>query len=711
MRLSARAAQQERKRKVFDPRSEKEQSCAAGASAQTLALRTQSSDKALHRGLLMIPSGVAFSISNAWRSTAIHFFLVLAVLFGFSGALPAQTPAYVGSEACKDCHAGAYAAWTGSHHALAWTPPTAQHILGDFDDTSFSHRGVTTTFSNKGGTYYIETDGPDGTLTKYPVVGVAGIEPLQQYLLETEPGRLQSFDVAWDVGAERWYHLYPDQELFSGNGLHWTGPYKNWNARCAECHATGYKKNYTPLERVYRSTQAEIGVGCEACHGPGQAHLAWAGQSQSFDRDAWPDLSITGLTMDYSAGAEATIQQCASCHARREPFEDGNPLPGTPFHDAYRLSTLRPGLYHADGQILDEVYVYGSFLQSRMYARGVSCTNCHEAHTAELRIAGNGVCTQCHSTAGNPSFPTLRQSNYDDPQHHFHELGSSGAQCKSCHMIERTYMGIDGRRDHSFRVPRPDLSVTLQTPNACSDCHSEQTPSWAADQVAAWYPNGRHRESHPAEVFQPARRNAASETDSLIDIALYKELPGLVRASALDLLDQIGSVAVSDRVHHLLKDDDPVVRNAAVRVQRSAPAPIVVARLIPLLDDPSRSVRMSVARELLSVRQQGMPETARQSLGQAFGEWQSSLVAKSDFPETQIVIAGVGLVTRRFEAALEAFGEAKKMDPQHIDAWTMIARIHAAMGNRQLAIETLTQAMAVNPDEISLSLLRADLMQ
>ncbi|WP_223421501.1 multiheme c-type cytochrome [Tateyamaria pelophila] len=618
-------------------------------------------------------------------------------------------PNYVGTAACADCHIDAIEAWEGSHHAKAWTPTLPENVLGDFDDTTFTLNGVTSRFYREDGTYMIETDGPTGDITSYPVHSVVGIEPLQQYLLETEPGKLQSFDVVWDTEEKRWYHLYPDQALYAGNGLHWTGPYKNWNARCAECHATDFDKNYSPVTRSYSSMQAEIGVGCEACHGPGEAHLAWANQLET-TQSLWTGLTEMGFTIDMSAGGEAYVQQCATCHSRREPFDDGNPLPGTPYHDAYRLSPLRDGSYHADGQILDEVYVYGSFLQSKMYAKGVTCKNCHEPHSAELRVEGNGLCTQCHSEAGNPDFPTLTRQIYDDPSHHFHEVGTEGAQCKNCHMIERDYMVVDGRRDHSFRIPRPDLSIETRSPNACNDCHSEETASWAAAAIESRFPDSLHRGPHYGQIISAARSNLAANTDALAGLAEYPEMPGIVRATALEMLTNVASPDLAERLEPLLRDPDPLVRAAAVGVQRGAPETVRPARLTNLLADPVKTVRIAAAREFLSLRIARMPDRISQNLSAAMGDWQGSLTAKMDFPETHIVMGGIGLTTRRMDSALRAFGEATVLDPQLIQAWVMMIRIHAAMGNAEAALETADRAIAANPDSVELYLLRADLL-
>ena len=419
--------------------------------------------------------------------------------------------------AAGTCHADEAAAWQGSHHALAWTLPDETTVLGDFDDATFEHQGVVTRFSRDGAAFVVETDAADGTIQRFEVVGVAGIAPLQQYLLETEPGREQSLDIVWDVEEQRWYHLYPDQELQPGDGMHWTGPFKSWNARCAECHATGYERNYDLEARRYQSRQAEMGVGCEACHGPGEAHLAWAADPENAGLDRWSGLTDQGFTIDFSpAVPTAEIEQCAACHSRREPFLDGNPLPGTAFDDAYRLSLLREGLYHPDGAILDEVYVYGSFLQSKMHGQGVRCSDCHEPHSAELKADGNAVCTQCHSPAGNERFPTLRPADFDSPAHHFHEAGTEGAACVSCHMPDRAYMGIDWRRDHSFRIPRPDLSLQTGAPNACTDCHTDRGDEWAAAAITEWFPDTDRTATHFSQTFHAARSDPAGSAAALL---------------------------------------------------------------------------------------------------------------------------------------------------------------------------------------------------
>ncbi|PRY26807.1 cytochrome c554/c'-like protein [Aliiruegeria haliotis] len=644
-----------------------------------------------------------------------HFLTILLIAAtGMTDAAFSQEakdpPAYVGTDACIDCHTAEYEDWTGSHHDLAWTEPTGANIVADFDNTSFTHRGLTSRFTEEDGTYYIESDGPDGQITKWPVAGVIGIEPLQQYFVETEPGRYQSFDVPWDTVEQTWYHMYPDQHLPASDAFHWTGPYKTWNNRCAECHATNYERNYDPRNRQYSSTMSEIGVGCEACHGPGAAHLAWAETESQPDDWPWDGLSDFGFTIDYAPGdAETEIQQCAACHARRGPFLGGSPVPGTPFHDAYRLSPLRSPHYHPDGQILDEVYVYGSFLQSTMYQKGVVCSDCHDVHAAKHHLEGNGVCLTCHSPAGNPDFPSLKIADYDTPEHHFHESGSEGAQCKACHMIERDYMGIDGRRDHSFRVPRPDLTIATGSPNACTDCHATEGPYWAQAELEKRFPESEYRGPHFATTFHAANQGQVDVSANLLEIAMAETMPGIVRATAMELLQPYQSAEVADAVVPALEDADPMVRAYALALQRAAPATEMVPRLLPLLEDPTRLVRIAAAREMLSAPIARLPEQYQRPLSAATSEWQSSLAVTADFPETHIVLGGIGLTTRNIASALASFREAVRIDPQMAQAWVMIVRLEAATGNEDGARAALAEALAQLPDDPGLLSLQAQL--
>ena len=497
-------------------------------------------------------------------------------------ALPASHPpvaqaggGYVGAQSCAECHRAEYRHWQGSQHARAMQPATDQTVLGDFQDASFSYGGLTSTFFRRDDKFMVRTDGPDGSLQDFEIAYTFGVYPLQQYLIGFPDGRYQALGLAWDSrpkeqGGQRWFHLYPDQNLTHRDPLHWTGLQQNWNYMCAECHSTNLRKNYDPQRKRFNTTWSEINVSCEACHGPGADHLAWArkeGDWQKLDRTKGlaivlderrglrfhlRALAMKGLNLAATAAVNrrpsvlwtfkpatgsvppSTLHSsnreqelCARCHSRRGQFWEDYVF-GQPLLDTHRLALLTPDLYYPDGQMKDEVFNHGSFLQSKMQARGVSCSDCHEPHSGKLRAAGNKICLQCHLAA-----------KYESSRHHFHPVGSPSAECIACHAPATTYMVVDPRHDHSFRIPRPDLSVKLGIPNACNRCHQDRSAEWAAEQVQKWYgqsPLPGHQQF--AEALHAGHIEAAGAQELLR--ALLKDLdqPAIARASGAALLGE-----------------------------------------------------------------------------------------------------------------------------------------------------------------------------
>ncbi len=385
-------------------------------------------------------------------------------------------------------------------------------VLGDFDNATFEYAGTTSTFSKRNGQFVVRTDGREGQVADYRIQYIFGATPLQQYLIEFPGGRMQALSIAWDSrpkeqGGQRWFHLYPNERVTYQDELHWTRPQQNWNFMCADCHSTNLKKNYDRTAHVYKTTWSEINVACEACHGPGSRHLEWTQQDSQASEKSDPTKGLTVVfqerrTNHWIGDAQngtarpqnpkpirAEIEVCAPCHARRTTIAEDFAA-GKPFLDYYQPSLLEPRLYQIDGQQREEVYTWGSFLQSKMYHQGVTCSDCHEPHSLKLHAPGNAVCSRCHARA-----------KYDTASHSFHEPSGAAGQCVSCHMPATTYMVVDPRRDHSLRVPRPDLSVQYGVPNACNQCHEDRSPQWAADWILEWY-------RRPAAGFQRYRLEA-----------------------------------------------------------------------------------------------------------------------------------------------------------------------------------------------------------
>ena len=559
-------------------------------------------------------------------------------------------------------------------------PANAGTVLGDFDDATFTAHGVTSTFFKRQGQFLVRTDGPTGRLEEYPIAYTFGIDPLQQYLVEFPGGRYQVLSLAWDTrpasrGGQRWFHLYPDEPIDHTDVLHWTGPYQTWNHMCAECHSTDLKKNYRQDENRYETTWFEIDVACESCHGPGSRHVDWAdalpeGRLPEGDPDHGLVVSLgedeqahwTFVEGEAAARrvpprtSQTELDTCARCHSRRSLIHDRY-RHGQPLMDTHRPVLLEEGLYYPDGQILDEVYVYGSFRQSRMYQAGVACSDCHDPHSLELRGTGNGVCGACH-------FP----GKFETPDHHFHPPESAGAQCVECHMPARTYMVVDPRRDHSFRIPRPDLSVTLGTPNACNACHTDRPVEWALEAVRKWYGPYEEDKPHFGEAIQAGRSGAPGAAKALAEVAADKAAPAFVRASSLALLTRFPDAEALRVVRDSLRDGDPLVRTSALSAL-SARDPRARLRLAaPLLSDPVRNVRMEAARVLASVPQDLWSPALLPERERALAEYRQAQFINADRAESHV---NLGILHEELgdpEEAEKAYLAALRIAPASVAA-------------------------------------------
>lgn len=624
----------------------------------------------------------------------------------------APGPEYAGSFACSECHAREFAAWTGSHHDLAMQEATEATVLGDFDGARFEAGEKTAHFFRRDGAFLVETQGPDGELATFEVAWVFGFEPLQQYLVRFAGGRVQCLTIAWDTKAERWFDLYEGESFATDDPLHWTGVYQRWNGMCAECHSTHLVKGYDNDSNSYETTFEEIDVGCEACHGPGEEHIRWAAGATPGEHYAPGTMA---LATDLRRGAQREqMDACAPCHSRRTPLVE-TPAPGAPFLDGYLPELLLEGSYHADGQIQDEVYVWGSYVQSKMHARGVSCTDCHDPHSLELVIGEDALCMQCHTVeAPLDRFPTLQKKDYGARAHHFHEPDTEAARCVSCHMPSRTYMVVDPRRDHSFRIPRPDLSVAIGTPNACNDCHTDRTPQWATEAIEQWYgedPETVDAGDHFAVTFARARRGDPESFQGLVGIAGDGEQAAIVRATALTLLEPFGELALPT-LGAALGDDDALVRATAVDAMTRLRPEVRAALVPPLLSDPLRVVRIEAARVLAGVPAEMLPAPARAPLEAALEEFRAAQEYSGDMPWSHLNLARMQEDLGRPDAAEAAYRRSIARDPYFLPARFNLANLLNAAGRNGEAEGILREGIERAPEEgelyYSLGLLLAE---
>ena len=583
---------------------------------------------------------------------------------------------------------------------------TPETVLGDFNNATFQHHGVTTRFSRRDDKFIVLTDGSDGKPAEFDVKYTFGVEPLQQYLLELPGGRLQGFTAAWDTKAKRWFHLNAHERIDFRDELHWTKPAQNWNHMCAECHVTDFKKYYDTATRSYKTTWQRDDVGCQACHGPGSRHLEWANAAKS--APAFDSKSVKAtFDVDLAAvNSNVQIESCARCHSRRGVISDEYKY-GQRLMDHYLPALLTDGLYHADGQQLDEVYNYGSFLQSRMYAKGVRCTDCHDPHSSKLKAEGNAVCTACHNATGaaarkHVDTSGLQKKDYDSPTHHFHKTGAAGSACVDCHAPTKNYMVVDPRHDHSFRIPLPDLTAETGAPNACNSCHAKESPQWAAEAVAKWYGPDRRKESHYGQSLAAGREGkpgAAANLRALIDSTAQ---PAIVRATAIELLQRYPGPTSLGLIARAVGDADPLVRRAAVAALTGFSQAERVRLAAPLLSDPVRAVRMEAARVLAGAPEQSLGETSLAAFRSAFAEFEAAQRANADRPESWLALGNIYAARGERQKAEDAYRSAIALDDRFAPAYANLADLLRDRGNEAAAESTLREGIAATGNHAAL---------
>ena len=637
---------------------------------------------------------VAGVVALAVIVLSVPAYLVRRSLAGPGGIdLAAQTPTFVGQPECARCHEQAVKSWRGSDHDKAMAEATAQTVLGDFNNAAFTHEGVTSRFYKRDGRFFVATEGPDGAIAEYEIAYVFGHDPLQQYLVKFPGGRLQTLPLCWDAPRRRWFYLYGDQRIPPGDWLHWTRNALNWNGMCAECHSTNLRKGYDADNDSYTTSWSEIDVSCEACHGPGSRHVAWA-DLPPMARPAVPDYGLVRRTTGLDGPGQ--VELCAPCHSRRAELGDWDHT-GTQLLDHMLPSLLDEGLYFADGQILDEVYEYASFLQSKMYMRGVKCSDCHDVHSLKLRFEDNRLCLQCH-----------QGQVYDSPDHHFHKKvvdgrPSDGASCVKCHMMERPYMQIDWRADHSLRLPRPDLTAALATPNACAQegCHADKPLAWQLDAQRRWY--GQARRPHYGTTLAAGRVGAPAARPELIRLTRDPLQPTIVRATALSLLDRYPASDSGAALREALLAPEALLRRTAVATL-AVPDPGERARLLaPLLSDPVRAVRMAVVSALAGVPPERLKPFQRDALENAVDEYRASMAYTLDFPSSAFNLGNLEGALGRTAEAERFYRLAIRIDDLFFPAKLNLAVLLSGQGRNAEAEQVLRAAVAAYPDDANTS--------
>lgn len=601
-------------------------------------------------------------------------------------------PIFTGSESCKSCHQTVYDKWQDSHHDLAMDEATEETVLGDFDDVTFTdpHTGVASRFFRGNGGFFIETEGAEGNVETYEITHTFGVYPVQQYLIPFPGGRLQCLTIGWDVRQKHWYRLPPYEVTGPDDWLHWTRGGQTWNGMCAECHSTRLEKRFDMATGTYDTRWFEIHVGCEACHGPGSNHIRWAERPEMARPEA-PNYELAVHLGDADTGNRQQIAICAPCHSRRYQLGDNLHRQGD-LLDTIVPALLSEGLYYPDGQIYDEVYVYGSYTQSKMYQHGVRCSDCHDSHSLTPHKEGNELCLQCH-----------RAESYDTPTHHFHKRQHNGAPsdghlCVKCHMPGRIYMGTDYRPDHSLRIPRPDLTAHIGVPNSCSaaGCHADKTVEWVNEHYVKWY--GSARKPHYGELFAQGRAREPEVVGDLMELAEDGLLPPIVRATALSLLSSYPRDVTSDVFVRALADDDALVRHTAVRNLGHLDREMRRKLLEPTLYDMVKAVRIEAAVQLAGIPIESIRSEHRETLRSVLEEYRKAMVYNSDFAPQRFNLGNLAAATGKPDEAIRRYREALLIDDQFYQAKINLAFQLNQQGDNPAAAALFEQVLEDHPD-------------
>jgi tetratricopeptide (TPR) repeat protein len=595
---------------------------------------------------------------------------------------------FVGREKCIECHQDEYDSWHGSDHDRAMAEANDSTVLGDFANATFEYGDLTARFFRKDGGFYVETQGADGQLAEFQIAYTFGFEPLQQYLIPFPGGRLQSLTIAWDTERSEWFFLYPGREIPPDDWLHWTRGAQNWNGMCAECHSTNLQKGYDAEAKTFVTTWSEIDVSCEACHGPGSRHVDWA-EVPPMARSHSDNYELVIQTSNITS--EEQVELCAPCHSRRTELGDYDHS-HTDLLQHLIPSLLREDLYHADGQILEEVYVYASFQQSKMFRAGVRCSDCHDVHSLQLLRPGNQLCTECH-----------RADAYDSYDHHFHQKiyegePSDGALCVKCHMPERPYMVIDYRADHSIRVPRPDLSLEIGVPNACSQagCHNDQSIAWSADYYQQWY--GRAKKPHYGTILAAARQGLPEAEAELIRLAGDTLYPAIVRATAVSLLTSYPTAASARALEVALSDVNGLVRYTAVDNVAALSAEQLSDLVAPLLFDPLKAVRLEAATRLAGIPPEILKPYQQEALQEALVEYQQAMEYSLDFSFAGFNLGNLYTSLREPDRAEQYYLAALEIDDLFYAAKMNLAILYNSQGRNDEAAALLSGVLADYPE-------------
>ncbi|MCB1218247.1 hypothetical protein KDL44_12710 [bacterium] len=612
---------------------------------------------------------------------------------------------------CFSCHQELVVGYRRTAHDLAGSEMDSMFVLGDFNGTEYTDERGSASFRRDGNRYIIRTNTPGGLPNDYTVHWCIGGISLQQYALDMGDGRIQVLDIAWDArsaaeGGQRWVRLPAVSPHLEPGDSDWDGWNANWNTNCARCHTSGLKPQYSAQDASFDTYVAEDDVGCESCHGGAKFHIGWAeGERQGLKQRVARKGLIFYLTedehswnMDEASGTayreprrtqRREIETCVQCHSLAEPLTEEFGYDRDPLN-YLDMALLREGSYEPDGQLgSHQAFEAGSFLQSREYMYGVSCADCHDPHIGQPLADGNQLCLSCHDSG-----------KFDGPQHHFHPIGSSGGSCVACHMPTHEYGNSLQVHDHSIRIPRPDLSRSFGTPNACSQCHTDM----ALDEVIAawegWY--GTEHAPHFGTTFAAARSGDSACIPDLEEIAADPDQAPIVRATALAELAEFSPQSSLGVIRDSLLSPESMIRLAAVRALEGYPLRQRSALLLPMAGDELITIQAEIGRQLAGEELEGLDERQQQMLQSCIDKYVASLESRPWLPVAHARRAALYARLDLKEQAKAALFDMRRCRNLDAECYRLEAQVLLHFGEDQRARQTLREGLAEFPEDAAL---------
>lgn len=588
--------------------------------------------------------------------------------------------AFVGNQTCVACHSKEFKDWEHSHHAKAMMEVNDSSVLGDFNNAKLIRNGLTHKMFKRDDAFYVLTDGPNGTMAEFQVKYTFGYHPIQQYLVEFEQGRLQVLSLTWDVAKKEWYYMsdevYKNLSINHGNWLHWTNQAYNWNSMCAECHTTNLKKNYDPSTDSYKTTWSQLSVNCEACHGPAEYHLKWSANKEMA-------IANYGFVKSMKkSDNKSQVETCARCHSRRSIYGDYD-YKWEQLHEQMAIGTIGSPNYHPDGQIKEEDFEVGSYMQSKMHEMGVKCSDCHNVHSGKVKFQDNRLCTQCHLP-----------NQYDSEKHHHHQKNQAGSSCVDCHMPGQYFMGRHFRRDHSLRIPRPDISQVTNAPNACNQCHKDKTVDWAVEKTNAWY--GSKSKDHYGFTFHKAGLGDLSAVEELKILISDSKKPLIVRQTAMDVLRTNYPEQSQPILNQFLNSKITELRYQSLTNSRVDATNAL--QILNLLKDPIKGIRSTAAIKIAE-NKSFLTATFQSDYDKSLKEYVAIITYNSDFPDAKLNLGNYYLLQNDAKNAESYYLKTINQDKELTQAYYNLAYLYSENNKKSDAIAVLESYLQENPKD------------